>query len=122
VTPSFAWWGFVDPLPDAAKLTRRTESGLFGDTLHVEPRLAKQFLGICDAETVAVFGNAHAYVFVKEARKMALAGTRHARERAQAPRLCKIRGDSVLDAMYSWMDVIATFQPRGELRVGTTTA
>ena len=49
VKSSFAWWRFVDPFPGAAKLTRRAESRLFGDTFHVEPRLAKQFLGIGDA-------------------------------------------------------------------------
>src|SRR6266576_3432694 len=49
VKSSFAWWRLVNPFPGAAKLTRRTESGLFGDTFHVEPRLAKQFLGISDA-------------------------------------------------------------------------
>ena len=46
---SLTWRRFVDPFPGAAKLTRRTESGLFGDTFHVEPRLAKQFLGVGDA-------------------------------------------------------------------------
>ena len=51
---------------------------------------------------------------------MALAGARHARERAQTPRLGKICGDGILDAMYGRMDVIATFQPGGELWVRTT--
>lgn len=49
VKSSFAWRRFVDPCPGAAKLTRRTESGLFGDAFHVEPRLAKQFLGVGNA-------------------------------------------------------------------------
>src|SRR5262249_1888177 len=49
VTSNFAWWPSVDPLPRAAKLTRRTESGLFGNTFHVQPRLAQQFVGIRDA-------------------------------------------------------------------------
>jgi hypothetical protein len=49
VKSSFAWRRFVDPFPGAAKLTRRTESGLFSDTFHVEPRFAKQFLGVGDA-------------------------------------------------------------------------
>jgi hypothetical protein len=34
---------------------------------HVEARFAKQFLGIGDAQPVAVFGNAHSDVFVKKA-------------------------------------------------------
>ena len=61
-------------------------------------------------------------MFVKEARKMMVAGTRDARERAQTPRLGKICGDGILDAMHSRMNVIATFQPRGELWVRTTAA
>jgi hypothetical protein len=122
VKSSFAWRRFVDPLPGPAKLTRRTESGLFGDTFHVEPRLAKQFLGVGDALTVTVFGNGQADVFVKEAGKMALAGARDARERAQVPSLGKVCGDGILNAMYSRMNVIATFQPRRELWVRTTAA
>src|SRR5262249_58665942 len=89
VTSSFAWRPLVNPLPGAAQLTRRTESGLFGNTFHVEPRLAKQLLGIGDAQTVAVFGNAHADVLVKEARKMTVAHAREACERPQTPRLRK---------------------------------
>ena len=110
---SFAWRPFVNSLPGAAKLSRRTESGLFGNTFHVQPRLAKQLLGIGDAKTVAVFGNAHAHVFVKEAGKMTVARARETCERAQTPGLAKIGGDGILDAMYRRMNVIAAFQPRG---------
>jgi hypothetical protein len=53
---------------------------------------------------------------------MAVAGARYARERPQTPGLGKICGDRILDAMYSRMNVIATFQPRGELWVGTAAA
>src|SRR5215472_6795384 len=113
VTSSFAWRPFVNFLPGAAKLTRRTESGLFGNTFHVEPRLAKQFPGMGDAQTVAVIGNAHADVFVKKARKMTVARAREARQPAQTPGFRKICGDGILDAMYRRMDVIAAFQPRG---------
>src|SRR5215470_7693358 len=52
---------------------------------------------------------------------MACAGARHAREGAQTPGLGEIRGDSILHPMYSRMDVIATFEPGGELRVRTAT-
>ena len=53
---------------------------------------------------------------------MALAGARDARERAQPPSLGKVRGDGILNAMYSRMDVITTFQPWGKLWVRTTAA
>src|SRR5215471_7937934 len=53
---------------------------------------------------------------------MAVAGARDARERPQTPRLGKVRGDGILYAMYSRMNVIAPFQPWGELRVRTTAA
>jgi hypothetical protein len=53
---------------------------------------------------------------------MAVARTRDAREYAQTPTLGKICGDGILNAMYNRMNVIATFQPRGELWVRTTTA
>src|SRR5215831_10412681 len=84
---------------------------------HVEPRLAKELLGIGHAQTVAVFRNAHSDVFVKESRKMPVAGACDARKRPQTPRFAQIGGDDILHAMYRRMNMIATFQPGGELWV-----
>src|SRR5215467_8316369 len=89
---------------------------------HVEPRLAKEFLGIGDAQPVAVFGNAHSNVFVKKSRKMPVAGARDAGERPQTPRLAQIGSDDILHAMYRRMNVIAALEPRRELWVRTVTA
>lgn len=49
VNASFAWGGRVNSLPGTPKLARRTKAALFGDALHVELSLAKQFLGISNA-------------------------------------------------------------------------
>src|SRR5580765_6714540 len=61
-------------------------------------------------------------MFMKEARKMAVAGTRDACERSKTPRLGKVCGDGILHPMYSRMNVIAPFQPGGELWVRTATS
>ena len=45
---------------------RRAKTRLLGHTLHVEVCLPKQFLRKRNAQTVAVFGDAHANVFVKQ--------------------------------------------------------
>src|SRR5215470_6586233 len=52
---------------------------------------------------------------------MTVAGAHDARERRQAPWLRKVRGDGILHAMYSRMDVVAAFKPRGQLWVRTAT-
>jgi hypothetical protein len=89
---------------------------------HVKPCLAKQFLSMGNPQAVAVFGNAHANVFVKESRKMAVARAGDARECPQTPRFGQIGRDNVLYAMNSRMNVIAAFQPGGELGVRTIAA
>src|SRR5512144_1194750 len=96
VNASLARRRSVDSLPRAPKLACRAESALLGYALHVEPSLAQQLAGKCDAQSVPVFRNAHAHMFVEQSRQMAATGARQASQCPQLPRLRKVRGNSIL--------------------------
>src|SRR5690242_16285770 len=115
MSTGFPWCVLMNSLPGTAELSRRTETRAFGDIFHVELRLAKQFLCVCDAQPVAVLGDRHADMVVEKTRKVSVARARHAGECAQTPRLGKVCGNRVLHAMHRRVNVVTTFQPRREL-------
>jgi len=117
VKSSFAWRRMVDPLPGAAKLTRPNRIRIV--RRHVPCRTASR--EAVPGRGLRVDGYCIRECPCRRVRERGgKDGARDARERVQIPSLGKVCGDGILNAMYSRMDVIATFQPWRELWVRTT--
>src|SRR6185437_5557660 len=107
----------VDTLPGAAELPRGREAGTLGNVLHVELALQEELAGDGNAQAIAVVDDSHTDLLLEEPRQMPAACAGDARELRSGPAPCWILCDGVLHAMYGGMNVIASFQPRRELRV-----